>query len=89
MWFEYLNSLLLQCIMKTKVNFTLKMLSKPHCVFKIYIEQHLGIKTLQDVIATRLNLVKLARNDHLKKTLDYKCHLRREAITINSKSCIP
>ncbi len=55
----------------------------------IYIEQHTGIKTMQDVIVTRLNLVEFARNDHLKKTLDYRDHLRREAIAINNKSCIP
>ncbi len=55
----------------------------------IYIEQHTGIRTLQDVIVTRLNLVELARNDYLKKTLDYRGHLRTEAIAINNKSCIP
>jgi hypothetical protein len=41
-------------------------------VLTIYIEQHAGIRTLQDVMVTRLNLVELARNDYLKKTLDYR-----------------
>ncbi len=54
----------------------------------IYIEQHPGIRTLQGAIVTRLNLVELARNDHLKKTVDYRGYLRREAIPINNKSCI-
>jgi hypothetical protein len=58
-------------------------------VLTIYIEQHPGIRTLEDVIVTRLNLVELARNDYLKKTLDYRGCLRREAIAINNKSCIP
>jgi hypothetical protein len=58
-------------------------------VLTIYIEQHPGIRTLQDVIVTRLILVELARNDHLKKTLDFRGYLRREAIAIHNKSCIP
>jgi hypothetical protein len=89
MRFEYLSLLLLQCTVKSNVSFTLQMSSRSHCVLTIYIEQHTGIRTLQDVIVTRLNLVELARNDYLKKTLDYRGHLRTEAIAINNKSCIP
>jgi hypothetical protein len=43
-------------------------------------------KHKEATVATRLNLVDLARYEHLKKTSDYRGHLRREAMVINDKS---
>ncbi len=48
-----------------------------------YIERRTGIRTLQDVTVAKLNLVDLAGNERVKKTSDYRGHLRREAMAIN------
>jgi len=60
-----------------------QMSSRSHCVLTFYIERRTGIRTLQDVTVAKLNLVDLAGNERVKKTSDYRGHLRREAMAIN------
>jgi hypothetical protein len=44
------------------------------------------LSNIQEATVARLNLVDLARYEHLKKTSDYRGHLKREAMVINDKS---